>query len=215
MAERLDLFATPVLKVRPPQAEELNVPLLASIEAQRRKNAGIDRPNLGGWHSDTDMTAWGGKPAKTLADIAVSAVGPLMIDVARAGKREFNWVVEMWANVNRPGDGNQMHCHPAAYWSGVYYPDPGGAELEHGGGELLLEDPRYPLAYMTVPELLMKTADGEAMHSQVVVRPEKGLLVLFPSWLRHSVRPHRGDRNRVSIALNLSLSGVRPAADTP
>lgn len=114
----------------------------------------------------------------------------------------------MWANVNRPGDANQLHCHPGAYWSGVYYPDPGGAEKTTGGGELVLEDPRYPGAYMALPDLLLKTADGGAMTSQVMIRPEKGVLVLFPAWLRHSVRPHRGDRERVSIALNLMLTGV-------
>lgn len=214
MADRLDLFATPILKVHVPEADELNGPLLESIAAQRRDSAGISRSNIGGWHSDTNMTSWGGPAAKKLADIAVSAVGPHMIDVARAGKRNFNWSIEMWANVNQPGDGNQIHCHPAAYWSGVYYPDPGGAEQETGGGELLLEDPRYPLAYMTVPELLLKTDEGKAMYAQVAVRPEKGLLVLFPSWLRHSVRPHLGDRDRISIALNLSITGVQPSGDT-
>ena len=117
----------------------------------------------------------------------------------------------MWANVNAPGDANQMHCHPAAYWSGVYYPDPGGAEVEGHGGELLLEDPRYPLAYMTGPGLLLKAAAGEPMYSQIVLRPVAGRIVLFPSWLRHSVRPHGGDRERVSIALNLVLTGAEPS----
>ncbi len=209
MTERLDLFSTPILKARPPDAEVLNSALLESIHAHRDQHPGVDRSNIGGWHSGPDMTSWGGQPARSLADFAVEQVSTHMIDVAQAGKRRFNWGVEMWANVNRPGDANQLHCHPASYWSGVYYPDPGGAEHETGGGELILEDPRYPLAYMTVPDLLLRTAEGEPMNSQVAIRPEKSLLVLFPSWLRHSVRPHRGDRERVSIALNLALSGAQ------
>jgi hypothetical protein len=48
------------------------------------------------------------------------------------------------------------------------------------------------------------------MRSQVAIRPAAGLLVLFPSWLRHSVRPHHGDRERVSVAINLSLAGALP-----
>jgi hypothetical protein len=40
--------------------------------------------------------------------------------------------------------------------------------------------------------------------------PVAGRIVLFPSWLRHSVRPHKGDRDRVSIALNLMLLGAYP-----
>ena len=210
MTERLDLFATPILKASPPDAEALNQELLKTIRKHREQHGGIDRSNIGGWHSDTDMARWGGPAARRLADFAVAEVSAHMTDVARQGKRQFNWSIEMWANVNSPGDANQMHCHPAAYWSGVYYPDPGGAELEGNGGELLLEDPRYPLAYMTVPDLLLRDAHGEPMYSQVAIRPVAGRIVLFPSWLRHSVRPHQGDRDRVSIALNLMLFGAQP-----
>lgn len=213
MAERLDLFPTPILKARPPDAEALNRALLESIEMQRAESAGIDRSNIGGWHSDTDMTTWGGEPARSLATFAVQEVSAHMVDVAAAGKRKFDWSIEMWANVNQPGDANQLHCHPAAYWSGVYYPDPGGAEAESGGGELVLEDPRYPLAYMTVPDLLLRAQDQSPMYSQVAIRPEAGLLVLFPSWLRHSVRPHRGERARVSIAINLMLVGAQASPE--
>lgn len=205
MTERLDLFATPILKASPPNADELNRALLEAINTQRGKHPGIDRSNLGGWHSDTDMAAWGGDASRELANFAVNTVSPHMIDVAGGGKRQFGWRIEMWANVNGPGHANQMHCHPSSYWSGVYYPDPGGAEIEGHGGELMLEDPRYPMAYMMVPDLLLRDADREPMYSQVAIRPVAGRLVMFPSWLRHSVRPHGGDRERVSIALNLTL----------
>ncbi len=210
MTERLDLFSTPILKASPPDAEALSAALLDAIRKHRERHAGIDRSNIGGWHSDTDMAHWGGAPARRLADFAVGEVSKHMIDVAKQGKRQFNWNIEMWANVNSPGDANQMHCHPAAYWSGVYYPDPGGAEVEGHGGELLLEDPRYPLAYMTIPDLLLRDAEGDPMYSQIAIRPVAGRIVLFPSWLRHSVRPHQGDRDRVSIALNLVLVGAQP-----
>ena len=210
MTERLDLFPTPILKATPPNADSLNESLLDAIRQQRDARKGVDRSNIGGWHSSTDMTDWGGEPARRLAEFAVQEASQHMIDIAAAGKRQFNWGVEMWANINGPGDANQLHCHPGAYWSGVYYPDPGGAEEEGNGGELMLEDPRYPTAYSTVPDLVLRLADREAMRSQVAIRPAAGLLVLFPSWLRHSVRPHHGDRERVSVAINLSLAGALP-----
>ena len=205
MTERLDLFPTPILKARPPNADILAKALLAAIRQQRDAGEGIDRSNIGGWHSSNDMTDWGGEPARELAEFAVQEVTQHMIDIAAEGKRQFNWGVDMWANINKPGDANQLHCHPGAYWSGTYYPDPGGAEHEGSGGELVLEDPRYPKAYSTVPDLVLRLADKEAMYSQVAIRPEAGLLVLFPSWLRHSVRPHNGERERISVAINLSL----------
>jgi uncharacterized protein (TIGR02466 family) len=215
MTERLDLFATPVLKASPPDADALNAALLKSIAAQRTKHPGIERSNIGGWHSDTDMAAWAGEAGEALANFAVTTASAHMVDLAPGGKRQFTWSIEMWANVNPPGCSNQLHCHPAAFWSGVYYPDPGGSEIEGNGGELLLEDPRYPMAYMTVPDLLFRDANNDPMQSQIAIRPVAGRIVLFPSWLRHSVRPHKGDRDRVSIALNLMLLGAHPDPSQP
>lgn len=215
MTERMDLFTTPILKASPPNADELNRALLEVIAAHRETHPGIDRSNLGGWHSDTDMANWGGEASRELANFAVNTVSPYMVDVSTAGKRQFGWQVEMWANVNGPGHANQMHCHPASFWSGVYYPDPGGSEIEGNGGELLLEDPRYPMAYMIVPDLLLRDRDSEPMYSQFAIRPVAGRIVLFPSWLKHSVRPHGGDRERVSIALNLALVDVKAAPAEP
>ena len=215
MTERMDLFTTPILKASPPNADDLSRALLEVIAAHRKTHAGIDRSNLGGWHSDTDMANWGGDASRELANFAVNTVSPHMADVTKAGKRQFGWQVEMWANVNGPGHANQMHCHPASFWSGVYYPDPGGSEIEGNGGELLLEDPRYPMAYMMMPDLLLRDAHSEPMYSQVAIRPVAGRIVLFPSWLRHSVRPHGGDRERVSIALNLALVDVKAVPSEP
>ena len=215
MTERLDLFPTTILKARLPNAEQVNAALLEAINGQREAGRGIDRSNVGGWHSDTDMTDWGGDAARGLAEFAVQEVSPHMVDIAAGGKRQFNWGVDMWANVNGPGNSNQLHCHPGALWSSAYYVDAGGAEEEDHGGELLLEDPRYPMAYSTVPDLVLRAADGQPVQSQVAVRPETGMLVLFPSWLRHSVRPHGGDRERVSVAINLSLVGAMPVPPPP
>jgi hypothetical protein len=37
----------------------------------------------------------------------------------------------------------------------------------------------------------------------VLIRPEPGLMIIFPSYLPHMVYPHRGGRPRISIAFNL------------
>ncbi|MEZ5648896.1 MAG: putative 2OG-Fe(II) oxygenase [Alphaproteobacteria bacterium] len=38
-----------------------------------------------------------------------------------------------------------------------------------------------------------------------MLSPHAGMMVLFPSWLVHAVRPYRGTHTRISIAFNLSL----------
>lgn len=208
MQERRDLFVTPVLLARAGEDRVSVDELRGSILGHRSRHPGIQRSNIGGWHSDTDMTQWGGDAARRLAAFAIEQVGAHMVDVAAGGKRKFDWGVEMWANVNGPGSANQLHCHPGSFWSGVYYADPAGSGETGVGGELLLEDPRYPMAYMNIPDLLLRYSNTEPMRSQHAIVPEPGLLVLFPSWLRHSVRPYSGTGERISIAMNLLLVGA-------
>ena len=40
--------------------------------------------------------------------------------------------------------------------------------------------------------------------STVEFTPRPGLIMLFPSWLQHQVRPYWGQGERISIAFNLS-----------
>ena len=208
MTERIDLFTTPLLQARWTAAEEHAAALTQAINDQRQKTGGVLRSNIGGWHSDTDMAAWGGPSAVALASFATEVAGAHMTDIHPNGKRSFNWFVEIWANINPPGAANQQQCHPGALWSAIYHLDPGGAENENGGSELVLEDPRYPTSHMTVPDLVLKTSAGNAMRSHVSQRPQKGTLIVFPSWLRHSITQHRGPRPYMFIGMNLMVSNT-------
>ena len=46
--------------------------------------------------------------------------------------------------------------------------------------------------------------EGDQGGNEVVL-PKAGLMVLFPAWLLHQVRPYKGKAERISIAFNLSL----------
>lgn len=202
--KRIDLFTTPILKAVFPDHQNANIEFLNVIAQKRQSDPkGIDRSNQGGWHSDISMLEWGGETAKRLAEFATQICTPHLADMHAAGKREFRFAADMWANVNPVGAQNAHHCHPGAIWSGVYYVDDGGREQP--GGELVLEDPRFPMAYMTVPDLVMRDAEGQPARAQYAVTPKAGVLVMFPGWLGHSVRQHTGSRDRVSIALNLMV----------
>jgi len=202
--KRLDLFSTPVLKAVFPNYQSANEQLANAITTKRATDPqGIDRSNEGGWHSGIDMLNWGGPDAKRLAEFATELCTPHLADTFSGAKRDFRFAADMWANINPYGAQNAHHCHPGAMWSGVYYVDDGGREGP--GGELILQDPRFPMAYMTVPDLVMRDTEGQPARSQYAVTPKAGVLVMFPGWLGHSVRKHTGPRDRISIALNLMV----------
>lgn len=46
---------------------------------------------------------------------------------------------------------------------------------------------------------------GKPFRGTVHFRPEAGMLLLFPSWLTHTVNPYRGIRERISVAFNVRV----------
>ena len=58
---------------------------------------------------------------------------------------------------------------------------------------------------MYAPQLAFNVPGGLSVGANEVVRPKTGLMVMFPAWLLHQVRPYKGGAERISIAFNLSL----------
>lgn len=212
MTETRHLFSTPFVTDRL-QSEEGLAMLRESIERElARDKAGLSISNIGGWHSNTRMLEWGGEAAKALVYKAITMADAATVDVKSPNDTRFGWVPELWANVSKRGDANQYHFHPGSFWSAVAYVDDG---YEHDddpalGGELQLLDPRMPMIRMTAPDLRLLDAEGRPQPSEISIRPQTGLIVMFPSWLQHAVRPFQGTGTRISIAINLIPALKKP-----
>jgi uncharacterized protein (TIGR02466 family) len=106
-------------------------------------------------------------------------------------------ITGLWVNVAAPGGAVRMHNHPNNFLSGVYY-----VQVQEGADTINFHDPRPQTAVVRPPvsELTSYNTD------QVVVRVEEGSLLVFPSWLVHSVDPNRSDRVRISASFNAMFS---------
>ena len=127
---------------------------------------------------------------------------------------KVDWKINCWANVNRRGHGNEFHTHPGCFWSGSYYVndgymnDGGGSDEEGGeeeGGEFEIQDPRGVAPAMYAPRLTVAGPEGASLGASQTLVPRTGMMILFPSWLQHGVRPYRGPGQRISVAFNLSV----------
>jgi hypothetical protein len=58
---------------------------------------------------------------------------------------------------------------------------------------------------MHAPTLKFAGEDGLSAGSAETIQPRPGLMIIFPSFLLHAVRPYRGPAFRISIAFNLGL----------
>ena len=204
MERRVAIFPTPVYVTTIPDAAALNGDLRGTIAAHRRSASGVSKSNIGGWQSDIDMLAWGGRAAATLAEHAVAICRQITASAA-VPPRSTIWTPELWANVNVCGDSNQSHWHPGSYLSFVYYVDDGyaGSTNKALGGELVFIDPRMPVIRMRAPNLRHRAPNGRTEEQETWIRPYSGLLIGFPSFLSHSVRPYLGLATRMSIAINV------------
>ena len=210
-----DLFPTAVITGRIPDWETLNAQLKDVIAARRASNPGINRSNVLGWHSTIDMLAWGGEPVHRLGQQACALCDRYSYDTVSPNTPRFGWMAEMWANVSPPNASNQMHAHPGALWSLVYYVDCGyDGDDPAQGGELVLHDPRFPMNRMYAPDMAFRWPDGRTEENYRAIRPRDGMIVGFPSWMKHSVQPYRGRRERISIAINLMIAFAPGNHDT-
>lgn len=106
-------------------------------------------------------------------------------------------VCNMWINILEPGGAHSGHNHPLNAFSGTLY-----LETPPGSGDLDLEDPRQPLL-MHAP---MRKPNAEKFRKTFVsVKPKRGTLLLWESWLRHQVGVNTGVSPRLSISFNLNI----------
>ena len=191
------LFASPLLAHVWADGPELNAQLKDAILEHARRNPGKELTNVGGWHSETGRLEFCGHAGELLIghmrEMTEEATLRLFGEFGRRPER-LNWTLNAWANVNAPGDFNKVHTHPGAAWSGVYFIDTGWSDPAAEGTALHLSDPNPLRTSIFFPEL---------SSSNVLIKPEPGLMILFPSYVPHGVLPHRGDHSRISIAFNV------------
>lgn len=213
------LFETTMLTAQMPDAGNLNAQLRQTVLDRMASNAGVDHSNVGGWQSAPDMLSgrWGGESAVQVAQFALGACNRYSTDLKPTATPRFEWTADMWANVNRDGASNNWHVHPQAFWSAVYYVDDGYADSEDSalGGEIVFQDPRFPMNRMFSSELVPLASSGHPQHWFSTVRPRAGMLIAFPSWLFHKVQPYLGTDTRVSLALNMTVMPARGGVAGP
>lgn len=202
-AQVVGLFDTMVVVDELPGAAAVNAVLKPAILARRDARPGVTISNIGSWQSEHDLEQWGGDALQAVLKHIVALADAHCVDIVSPGAPRHRWVIDVWANVSPPQGSNQMHTHPGAFWSAVYYVDDGSEGRGAQGGELMIEDPRMPMILMTMPNLRFRKPDGSVHEPQLGMKPKNGRIIMFPAWLNHGVVPHRGTGERISIAVNL------------
>jgi len=170
--------------------QSLNIELEKNIINWMNQDKGVQRSNVEGWHSSTDMHQ---RPEyKRLVD-DLFEIQYQIYNEEYLGSEPY--LGNMWANVNPPGGYNNAHIHPNALWSGVYY-----IKTPKNCGNLKINDPRAA-ASMSRPQ----HKSGELpirLWREVNYEPKAGRCIMFPSWLTHCVDINKSNDIRISVSFN-------------
>jgi uncharacterized protein (TIGR02466 family) len=194
------MFATPIFSHTFREAAALNTRLRERILERERTTPSASKSNQGGWQSVPDFFDWPDPAVSTLEGMIGHALNAANAHVPLPPDLAIEFELFGWAAVNRHGHYNTAHLHPQSTWSGVYYVDAGDEPAE--GPAALLEF-NHPIS-----GALMDFFPG-ILPSARTVRPETGMMIVFPSYLLHSVRMYHGTRPRICVAFNAHLRSVR------
>lgn len=98
-----------------------------------------------------------------------------------------------WANIIDAGGFQDVHFHPASWLSGVYYP-----RLP----AVVADAAREPEGWLEFGRAYYML-DARTEPPVRLVRPEEGLIVLFPAYFGHRTIPFSSDEKRVSVAFDV------------
>lgn len=162
----------------------------------------VDNPSTGatrgGGHTDELLVDPKG-PFAAFEQIINAAVAdylrslPVQQSHPYLAQRPRTWRLTVWGVVLR-AEGHQVaHIHPGGWVSGVYYAKLPAVVAAGGSNHAgWIEFGHPPLEF-----------HAEAKPEVCVVKPEEGLLLLFPSYFYHRTIPYKSEEERVSIAFDV------------
>ena len=188
-------FPTPVWALQIENYKSVNEEMYTYIKNQQEKDQiGINKSNIKGWHSkDFNLND---KEPKNFVSFVISYVEQVMLDMNWDKIKQSVKINNMWAIVNTGGSANFRHQHGNSTISGAYY-----VRAPESCGDIIFYDPRPAPVYShpnaTSPNSLNAQVNG--------ISPREGALVLFPSYLDHSVNENLSNDERIVISFNIVI----------
>lgn len=191
------MFPTPLMVSHVTDCDELNAALTHEARARRDGEEGMKRSNRAGWHSTSDLFRQTAPAQKKLAEILRLHVENVTRDSLPKTVEQFRMVFDGWININPTAALNMPHDHPGSFWSGTYYvaTPPARDADDQLSGAIEFLDPRGSIG----TNALIETA---FTRNKFTVRPVPGMLLLWPSFVKHWVYPNQALEDRISVSFN-------------
>tara|TARA_S200000501_G_C20499611_1_gene602016 strand:- start:22 stop:627 length:606 start_codon:yes stop_codon:yes gene_type:complete len=190
------LFPTPVWTIKIDNHKNINELMYKFIKSKQSKDKiGISKSNVKGWHSQ-DFNLDEEEPQKFISFILPS-IEQVMTDMNWDKQKQIAKINNMWAIINTGGSANLRHQHGNSTISAAYY-----VRAPENSGDIVFYDPR-PAPVYSYPNV----SSPNFLNAQVnSISPKEGALVLFPSYLDHSVNENLSQDERIVISFNIRIN---------
>ncbi len=189
------LFPTPIWTIQLDNYKKVNEQMYKYIKSKKENDKiGISKSNIKGWHSK-DFNLNEKEPQDFIAFI-LPAIENIMTDMDWDKENQTAKIINMWAIINTGGSANLRHQHGNSTISAAYY-----VRAPINSGDIVFYDPRPATVYfhpnVVKPNLLNAQVNG--------INPKEGALVLFPSYVEHSVNENLSNEERIVVSFNIRI----------
>ena len=216
MKELFNAWATPLVRKptgRKDLAEALRTVILAS---EKPENAHPNPPqdsHSALFESNFDFLNWPDPTIRSFKPWFFQEVGEVVQATTGFSNEKMNQLsfgCHCWFHITRSGGYFPPHNHAMASWSAIFCVDPGDEQIddEHNSGRVTFFDPRFGAnMYLDVAN----RAWGQDINfNSKRFRLEPAEVVVFPSYLMHSIEPYEGERPRITVAANFWFGWKQP-----
>ena len=192
-------FSTPVWTFQIDNYKNVNEEMHTYIkELQNKDQIGISKSNLKGWHSkDFNLNE---RQPQNFISLIYSSIEQVMHDMNWDKQKQIAKINNMWAIINTGGSANLRHQHGNSTISGAYY-----VRAPENSGDIIFYDPR-PAPIYSHPNAVSPNSLNAQING---ISPKEGALVLFPSYLDHSVNENKSNEERIVISFNIRVQ-IKP-----
>ena len=148
------------------------------------------------------------EPHESLTELARFIQGTVASAASIANDREAApqdlvvTIVDSWYHITNDSGYHDAHFHDGCSWCGIYYIQVAESGRKPGGGAPN-GGSRFYCPFLTGGQY--RDFGNRYLAGTLDVPIEDGMVLLFPSYLLHSVLPYRGAQDRIVIAFNTQV----------
>ena len=185
-------FPTPIWITEISDHDNINKELIEFIYNEKKIDpTGKNKSNIKGWHSKSfDLN---NQSLKNFLKSITPEIQKATNDMGWDTQTQIVKITSMWSIINKKDSFNERHHHGNSDLSAAYY-----VNANKDSGDIVFYDPRH--AFIFSHPLASQVNDLNAQIKSIT--PKSGMLVLFPSYLDHSVNPSHSEKDRIVISFN-------------